>query len=59
MATQTTDGQRGAHRMHARFIPVTSARVPSLPPLPPPADLPAARRPKLLDQVRHVTRFRH
>jgi len=59
MTPHTTDGQWGPRRLHARFIPATAARVPSPPPLPPPADLAAARKPKLLEQVRHVIRFRH
>jgi hypothetical protein len=59
MNPQTTDGQWGTRRMHARFILPPSARVPSPPPLSPPAALSAAQKPKLLDQVRHAIRFRH
>ena len=59
MTPQTTNGQWETRRLHTRFIPATSTRVPSPPSLSPPVELSVAPKPKLLDQVRHVLRFRH
>jgi integron integrase len=59
MTPPITDGQRETRRPHERFIPATPARSPSPPSLSPPGELSVAPKPKLLDQVRHVLRFRH
>jgi integron integrase len=55
----TTNRQEETHRPHARSIPAPPTRIPSSPPLSPPTEPSAAPKPKLLDQVRHVLRFRH
>ena len=59
MTPQTTAEHRETHRIHARFIPMTSAHASSSSSLLPPTNLSAVRKPKLLDQVRAAIRVRH
>jgi hypothetical protein len=59
MVPQITEEQRETRRSHERFIPATPVRGPSPLPLSLLTELSAAPKPKLLDQVRHVLRFRH
>ena len=59
MTPQTTAEHRETHRIHARFIPMSSAHASSSSALLPPPNLAAVRKPKLLDQVRDAIRTRH
>ena len=46
-------------RMDERFTSTASVRGSSVSPLPPPADIAAVQKPKLLDRVREAIRTRH
>ena len=59
MGQQATVVPQYTRRMDERYTPATSVHVSSVSPFPLPVGLSAARKPKLLDQVREAIRTRH
>lgn len=59
MTPPTTKRQWEPRRSDPRDMPAPATHAPSPPPLSSPVDITIIPKPKLLDQVRHVLRFRH